>query len=142
MTLAERTLRLLESVDPDRARAITKVTDAATRSALPAQEMRVRLVEVEKGVGLIVVGPSTSLRDIPWLKLVEISPTNHILVLPSGVPVEQLEVTIADLIESKSGLPSHERLLLSELRSCLSRLRREKKMCKHEIILAETRDAK
>ena len=138
VTLAERTLRLLESVDGDRARAITKVTDAIMPSH-PESSRKVKLVEVEKGVALIVVGPSVHLKSIPWLKLVEISPANFILVLPSGVPVEKLEVAITDMIESVPDMTDYERELLQDLRKYLAHLRREKKMSKSEIIFVDTK---
>jgi hypothetical protein len=136
VTLAERTLLLLESVDRDRARAITKVTDAIM-PAHPESSRKVKLVEVVKGAALIVVGPSAHLKSIPWLKLVEISPANFILVLPSGVPVEKLEVAITDMIESIPDMTDYERELLMDLRKYLARLRRENKMRKSEIIFVD-----
>jgi hypothetical protein len=137
VTLADRTLRLLESVDHDRAKAITKVTDAVM-PATAGSSRNVELVEVEKGLALIVVGSSTQLRNIPWLRLVEISPANHILVLQSGVPIERLEVALDDMIERTPNLTAYERGLLNDLHMCLARLRRGNKMSKSEIIFVET----
>lgn len=126
----------MASVDSDRARAIVKVTDAARSSAVDGGD-RVRLAEVGNGVALIVVGPSAHLRAIPWLKLVEISPASFILALPSGVPIEKLEVAIADIIEKMPDVADGERLLLDDLRKHLTRLRRENKMRKSEIIFVD-----
>ncbi|MDD5707119.1 MAG: hypothetical protein PHR35_14440, partial [Kiritimatiellae bacterium] len=62
VTLPKRVLELLSSVDSDRARAISKVTEAACADAgLPGREMR--LVEVESGSALMVVGPCAKLRE-------------------------------------------------------------------------------
>ena len=136
ITLPERTLRLLEEIDPDRARAIAKAADIAKPRA-DEPSGKVKLVEVEKGVALIVVGPSSHLKSIPWLKLVEISPGNFILVLPSGLPIERLEVAISDMLEKMPGMDGRERDLLDDLRKHLGRLRRENKMRKSEIIFAD-----
>jgi hypothetical protein len=136
VTLEERTLLLLESVDRDRAKAITKVTDAATGLATDSP-WKVKLVEVEKGAALIVVAPSSHLRSIPWLRLAEICPGNYILVLPSGVPIERLEVAVTDMMENEPDMIDYEKGLLDELRNCLVRLRRGNKMSKSEIIFVE-----
>jgi hypothetical protein len=138
VTLAEKTLRQLESVDPDRAKAITKVTDAIVGAATDSSR-KVKLVEVEKGVALIVVGPSAHLRSIPWLRLAEISPANYILALPSGVPIEKLELAITDMMENEPDMIAHERELLDDLSKYLARLRRGNKMSKSEIIFVETK---
>lgn len=136
VTLPERTLRLLKEIDPDRARAIARAADVA-KSTADEPSGKVKLVEVEKGVALIVVGASAHLKSISWLKLVEISPANFILVLPSGQPIEKLEVAITDMLERMPDVAGNERALLDDLRKHLARLRRENKMRKSEIIFAE-----
>src|SRR5437879_3945486 len=71
VTLPERTLARLAAVDDDRATAIVKLVD----SALPRSNGRspIDVVEVAPGAAIILVGPSRSLRKIPWLKLAELS---------------------------------------------------------------------
>jgi len=49
-----------------------------------AQEGEVDLVEVAPGAAVIMVGPSRSLRKIPWLKLAELSPRRFLLTIVSG----------------------------------------------------------
>ncbi len=138
VTLPERVLRQLESVDGDRARAITKVTQSAVGKRGDKDHDLVDLVEVARGQSVIVVGQCRSLREIPWLQMVEIAPARNLLIIPSGTPVESLEVAILDLIENLQEPESHERPLLEELRRQLSGLRRNRRISKAEIIFFNT----
>jgi hypothetical protein len=136
VTLPERTLRLLAGVDKDRARAIAKAADALVTRAWPDRK-RVELVKVDADTALIIVGPSSSLKKIPWLRLIEIAPTRYLLSIPVGTATEKLELAIGDLVED---LPEHaedERRLLDELRKQISHLRRQNRMSKSEIILVD-----
>jgi hypothetical protein len=137
VTLPDRTLRQLASVTPDRARAIVKVTDAAVGSDEKGRKP-VEVVEVSPGMGLIVVGPSRSLKQIPWLRLAEIAPARYLLAVPSGTAIETLEVEVTDLLEGLPVEEEHERQLLTELRSYISKLRRGRKMSKAELLFIET----
>jgi hypothetical protein len=134
VTLPDRTLKLLQAVDEDRALAITKVTDAAVCGDAMDGAV-VRLVEIEPGTAIIVVGPSKRLRDIPWLSLAEITPAQYLLSIPSGTPPERLELALIDLIDTLGDDEEHERRLLDELRRQIGNLRRERRMSKSEIIL-------
>lgn len=140
VTLPERTLDLLKAVHEDRARAITKVTDAALHGEA-ADRPLVRLVEIEPGTAVLIVGPSRRLREIPWLSLAEIAPAQHLLAVASGTPPERLELTLIDLIDSLASDEGHERALLEELRRQIARLRRERRMSTSEIILVNTNPA-
>ncbi|MGH7365051.1 MAG: hypothetical protein ACREK9_01460, partial [Candidatus Rokuibacteriota bacterium] len=90
ITLPERTLRSLASIDPDRARAIVKATDAAL-AGRPESDPQVEVVEVGPRTSLIVVGHSRYLQRIPGLGLAELAPGRFILTVPSGTPVDSLE---------------------------------------------------
>jgi hypothetical protein len=57
-------------------------------------------VDMAPGKSLIVVGPSQVLRKIPWLNMIEITPTRYLLTIPPGMSIEALEVTLIDLILS------------------------------------------
>lgn len=138
VTLPERTLRLLASVDGDRALAITKATDWVTRSK-EKNVPTVEIVEVEKGQGIILVGPSKCLQRLAWLTLVEIAPARFLLVIPSGTAVERLEVAVMDMLDNLAKNDEYERKLLTELRGCLSRQRRGNKVSKAEMLLFDTR---
>jgi len=133
VTLPERTLRQLSSINEDRAQAIAMATEivagVATHSKKP-----VEVVEVSKGKAIIIVGPSKMLRKIPWLHLVEIAPARFLLSIPTGTPVESLEVAIMDLLEDVPAEESEERALLEELRKCMSHQRRGETMSKGELL--------
>jgi hypothetical protein len=137
VTLPERILDLLAEVDADRARAIAKVTEAAVGRDRP-ENRQVELVEIAPGRCVVVVSQSEYLRKIPWLKLAEISPARNLLIIPPGTPIETLEVSILDLIEDEATDPKAV-TMLKQLRSTLSRLRREGRVTKGEIIFFTTR---
>jgi hypothetical protein len=136
VTLPYRTLRQLSALEPDRARAIVKVTNAVvgTSDSGPKQ---VELLEIAPGKAVIVVGPCASLERIFWLKLAQISVGRFLLMLPSGTAIDSLEVAIHDLLGGARALDDRERSLLEELRGTLAALRRRKKVTKAEIILFE-----
>lgn len=138
VTLPDRALQLLQAVNEDRAKAITKVIDAAVYGEALDRAV-VRLVEIEPGIAVIVVGPSKRLRDIPWLRLAEIAPAQYLLSIPSGTPPERLELAIIDLLDALGDDEDYERLLLDELRRHIGNLRRERRMSQSEIILVSMR---
>ena len=136
VTLPVRTLRQLEAVNPDRAQAIVKVTDAAARNAdTPSQQVDIVKVLPDKAV--ILIGASPHLEQIPWLQLVEISPTRHLLTMPPGTPVEQLEVALMDILDNLT-CDNWERWMLVDLREKITWLRRDRKMRRAEIIFIES----
>jgi hypothetical protein len=132
VTLPQRILDLLAAVDGDRARAIARVTETAVGTDQP-EHRQVELVEIGPEQCIMVVHQSEHLRKIPWLKLVEIAPARNLLIIPPGTPIETLEVSLSDLIED-APTEAKERSMLIELRSLISRLRREGKITKGEII--------
>ena len=82
------------------------------------------------------MGPSSSLRQIEWLRLVEITPLRYLLVLPSGTAVEVLEVTIQDLLLNLEP-DSRERVLLTELLNIIGHQRRRKSISKAELLFVD-----
>ena len=122
MTLPESTLARLASIDPDRARAIAKVTDAA----MPPngkREKQIELVEATPGLAIIIVGPSQLLQKIKWLRLVEVAPMRFLLSIPLGTSIDSLELAIIELLEDAKPYDDWEHSLLSHLRDLLRRLR-------------------
>src|SRR5256885_13707896 len=71
ITLPETTLRSLERIDHDRGRAIVKLTEQAFKQNGTSKQVEV--VEVAENVGLVVVGPTQALKQIPFLHLVEVA---------------------------------------------------------------------
>ncbi|MEI8120565.1 MAG: hypothetical protein WCI20_00825 [bacterium] len=139
VTLPERTLKQLESVNADRARAIVKCVEAAVGTELSSRKC-VELVEVFPGKALIVVGSQRSLNQIEWLNLVEIAPARFLLILPSGTPIEGLEVALRDLLESIDPGEEHEKDLLQQLYELMVLQRRKKTISKGELVLVDVRE--
>ena len=136
MTLPVRILQRLEALDSDRARAVVKCVEAVGQSAWGGEE-RVELVRVADQTALIVVGPCPSLRGVPWLEMIEIAPCRFLLSVPTGTAIETLEVTLLDLIEPLPPAEEADRVLLTQLRGHLSRLRRSEGVVKREVLVVD-----
>jgi hypothetical protein len=139
MTLPVRILDQLAAIDPDRTRAVVKVTTAVMGND-PKRFKPVELVEMAPGESLIVVGPNKALKQIPWLKLIEIAPARFLLTVPVGTPIEALEVALRDLFNNPK-LQNNERetTVLQELLNLIGHQRRTLKMSKAEILIVDTR---
>ena len=133
VTLPHRTLKALEQIDRDRAKAMVKCVDAMTAATL-GEHKRVEVIKVCQGYGLIVIGPCPSLANVPGLRLVEIAPLRFLLVITEGCSPYALELAIMDLIERLPPEESEERVLLTELRQQLSLHRRQDGMTTGEIL--------
>ena len=138
MTLPERILNQLTEIDPDRALAVVKVTEAVMGSS-KGHFKPVELVEMAPGKSLIVVGPSKVLRKIPWLKLIEIARTRYLLTIPSGTSIEALEVALGDLSRNPELRKNeHESTILDELLHLIGHQRRAQRMSKAEILIIDS----
>lgn len=133
VTLPERTLRELELIHPDRARAIAKAASALAGDVSGVRP-DVEEVELSPGQRLLVVGPSRYLQQVPGLHLVEISPGRHLLAFPSGMPVDTLEISIMDLIETVPAGQDRELRMLKHLLSIIRSSRRTRRVSKAEIL--------
>jgi hypothetical protein len=138
MTLPERILEQLAQIDPDRTRAVVKITEAVSGKGGGAFKP-VELVEMAPQQSLIVVGPSQALKKIPWLTTIEITPTRYLLAIPSGTPIEVLEVALRDMLNDPE-LKSNERewAMLQELLNVIGQTRRTRRMSKAEILMIGT----
>jgi hypothetical protein len=135
VTLPERILAQLAAIDPDRARAIVKLTNAAAGCNGRGPHC-VELAEMSPGKSLIVVGPSQALKRIPFLKLIEIAPARYLLTMPSGTPVESLEVILRDMLNNPDcQQDQREQDLLRELMNLIGRQRRTQHLSKAEILI-------
>lgn len=137
VTLPRRILQKLETIDLDRAKAIVKCVDGVIHQAW-TDKSRVEVVEISKHTGLIVVGPSQSLKSIPWLKLIEIAPFRFLLAVPTGTAIDSLEIAIIDLIEHLPENDIAEKPLLKDLRQKISHHRRKEGFTKGEILYIST----
>ena len=137
LTLPEKTVQLLETLDRDLTRAIVKLADVATQKAF-LQGSSFEIVKVGPRKSVFIVGSDTLLAGISWLKLVEVAPGRNLITIPSGTSLESLEVAILDLIENISSDASMERTLLNEFLKYVGRLRRNKKIAGVEIMIVDT----
>jgi hypothetical protein len=137
VTLPERTLKQLELIHTDRARAIVKVTNAALGFKGEKRPL-VDVVEAYPGQALIIVGPSKRLSEIDFLRLVEIAPSRFLLVLTHGTAIDSLELAVGDLIEHLAPEDGYERELLTELHRVMRHRRRQQDVTKAEIMLIRT----
>jgi hypothetical protein len=138
MTLPERILDQLAEIDPDRACAVVKVTEAVVGTGL-GRFRPVELVEMAPGKSLIVVGPSKALKKIPWLKIVEIARARYLLTIPSGMSIEALEVSLRDLLSDSEWLKNErENAVLQELLNLIGHQRRTQRLSKAEILIFDT----
>ena len=136
VTLPERVLNKLQTLDQDRAKAIVKCVEAVTGGA-DSNLKPVELVRVSPGKALIVIGPCRALSQINWLRLIEIAPARYLLVLPTGMSIENLEVAIIDLIENVHPIEREELALLKQLRELLGHQRRGKALTKAELVFVD-----
>jgi hypothetical protein len=139
VTLPETTLRSLQIVDSDRARAIVKVTKAAMDAG--GNRKQVEVVEVGPGIGIILVGPSFYLQRIPGLRLMEVAPARFLLSFPSGTPVDSLEVALDDLTEEIPLSEVAERSIVENLRQLIRSLRQGRNVTKSEMLFVHTRNS-
>jgi hypothetical protein len=137
VTLPEETLDRLEAIDPDRARAIVKVTAAALPS--DARHNLIEVVEVEPGRGLIIVGPSSQLQKIEGLRLVEVAPLRFLLTIPLGTAIDSIELAVIDAVDNAAECEDWERSILTQLRDLIRNLRRRGELSKAEILFVDTR---
>jgi hypothetical protein len=138
MTLPVRILEQLAEIDPDRTRAVVKAAEAVMGSD-KSRFKPVELVQMAPGKSLIVVGSSLVLRQIPWLRLIEIAPARYLLTVPSGTPIEALEVALRDLAHG----PEHEKSpretqVLDDLLDLIGQHRRSMRLSKAELLIVDT----
>jgi hypothetical protein len=141
VTLPNRVLDLLAALDEDRAKAITKVTESCLRP-MQGNHAVVEVVEVAPGAGLIVVGPSRRLKNIPCLRLAEIAPGRFIITIVPGTPVETLEIAVTDLLDGLRPDEETDRQVLSELLKGIRTLRRGKSLSKAELLFVSVKPGK
>jgi len=133
VTLPERILQKLEAMNPDRAQAIVKCVETVTGNDNEPIKP-VELVKILPGKAMIIVGPSRLLGKAHWLRRIEISPARYLLVLPSGMTIESMELAIIELMESLDDKDDDEYILLKELRKIISYQRRQNTVSKGELV--------
>ena len=137
VTLPESTLQQLGLIDRDRARAIVKAANAALPNG-ESGKARVEVVEMAPGIGIILVGPSSYLKRIKWLRLVEVAPMRFLLSQPPGTPPDSLEVELLDLLETVPPSEPAEHAMLDDLRCLMRAVRRGRSLSKAEMLFVDT----
>lgn len=137
VTLPERVLRLLASVNADRAKAISNIVEIVL-GKVESSRQPVELVKVGPRKSIILVAHSTYLESIPWLRLIEVAPARHLISLLPGTSVEKLEVAIHDLLDVVPEDEPRERELLELLHQNVRSRRRDQKLAKEEILFVES----
>ena len=133
LTLPETTLRDLRSIDTDRAQAIVKLTKMALRSGGPAPPL-VEIVELAPNTGLIIIGPSHILRQVPFLHLVPVAPARYLLALDAGHDFKSLEIAVNDVLDNVPKGENGERELIVQLLGQMRSLRKTERVRMAEII--------
>ncbi len=134
MTLPESTLEGLRHIDEDRGKAIVKVTENALRDSSPDDPL-VEVVEMAPDTGLIVVGPSRTLSQIPFLHLVKVAPTRFLIALAAGHDYKALELALRDLLDDVPAHDTREHQLLEGLLEHIRTLRRSERVSMAEVML-------
>jgi hypothetical protein len=136
LTLPESTLEGLKQVHPDRGQAIVKLTEAAMRTGSTPQP-QVEIVKMADNTGLVVVGPSRVLREIPFLHLVEVAPARFLLALDPGHDYRSLELALRDQLDDVPDSDDRERGLITLLLDRITNLRKSARMRMAEILFVE-----
>lgn len=126
VTLPLRILDRLAEIDGDRARAIVKAVETVLGGTQEAPVQPVRELPVSDDETLVAVADNRFLRRISWLTLIEVAPGQHLLSLKDDVPVEKLEVTLCDLLETAADATEAERNVLVRLLDVLRTPRRNR----------------
>jgi hypothetical protein len=134
VTLPDRTLGQLQTIDKDRAKAIVKAVDNLIGRET-ARVPRAEVVEMAPGTGIVVIPLIHTLRHIPWLKMIEVAPARYLLTVAPGTPIEKLEIALIDLAEDARVSAPEEVTLLQALRGTFSQLRRRDRISMAEILV-------
>ena len=136
VTLPERVLNLLAAVDPDRAKAISKLADSklGANGEFPRP---VAMVKVNDGQAILLVNHSARLANLPWLRLIEVAPGRNLISIRSGTSIETIEVALRDLLEDLPAGKSRDREILDALLDILRASRRTNATLKEEILFVK-----
>jgi len=133
VTLPNRTLDQLRSIDEDRARAIVKAVDEVV-GGKAKQSNGAEVVEMAPGIGVLLVPSSSSLRALKWVRMIEVAPGRYLLAIVPGTPIERIEVSLMDLIEEARDAAPHDLPVLETLAEKIRDLRRGKRISLAEIL--------
>ena len=133
ITLPDRVLKIVDAIGPDRARALARAVDHLQGTS-PVNHELVTVIEVAKGIGILVVAPSVALRKIKRRRLVEVAPARYLLTLLDGLSPSELEIAVADILAEGSLRDEREHRLFTELYQHLRRLRQSAQISRAEML--------
>jgi hypothetical protein len=93
------------------------------------------------GVGLIIVGPSNTLRSIPFVRLVEVAPLRYLIALDRTKSFGDLEIALQDVLEDFPKKEIEEKEMISELHQRIRQLRKGEHISMAEIVLVSMNGA-
>jgi hypothetical protein len=135
LTLPDSILAQLQSIDPDRAQAIVKLTRHAFPDA--PQNPPVEIVAVNRTSGLLIVGSSAVLQKIKFLHLVEVALGRFLLAIDEGHDFRSLELALHDLIE-EGDMPSDDLSMIQSLLESIRTLRKTDQVSHASILFVNT----
>lgn len=134
ITLPDRILHTLDALGPDRARAIVRAVDQLQPPSRKPPPPAVEVVEVAKGTGIILVGPTARVRKISGVRLLEVVPQRYLLTLLGGFTPSDLEVCLSDILHDEPTLHEQDRELITSLHAHLRQFRRGQKVTRAEML--------
>lgn len=132
VTLPQSVIKALHEIDEDRGKAIVKLT----QSFISEKEKRepVEMVEMVAQTGILIVGPSASLRKIPFLHMVEVATGRYLLALDPGNSLNKFELALHDALDEVPEDGASERELITQLLANIKRLRKSDRISTAEIL--------
>lgn len=138
VTLPLRTLQALSQISSDRAKAIVQAVDAFLPSSGSSPAPLIREWPVNDDESLLAVADNRFLRRLPWLSLVRVAPGFHLIALKPDVPLEKLELTIGDILDTATEATPAELDLLRQLLKRLQTPRRNRAVRSESILVIRT----
>lgn len=133
ITLPDRILKQLQTIDADRAKAIVKCVDNTL--GMKPRHNNIEIIQISEKEGVMVVGPCKVLESVPWIKLIEIAPCRYLVSQPIGTSIESLEIALIDILERMPEEPSEEREMLKSIRHQIKQQRENEAIHTREILL-------
>lgn len=132
ITLPDRILQQLNMVDADRAKGIVKCVENTLSNEI---DKKLKILKISEQEGVLTIGPCNILKQIPHIKLIEISPLHYIVSKPVGTTFEMIEIAIIDLLEKIGDDQAEEKEILVNIRKYLKKHREKNALQTREIIL-------
>ena len=133
VTLPKTTLRQLEQIDPDRGGAIVKLARQASRASRDG-EPSVELVDIGGGSGLVVIGTTSALNSIGFLRMVEVSAGRYLIALLPGHGIHELEVALLDTLHERNSPADPDSSMITKLLELLRSFRKSEGVSTAQIL--------